>query len=50
MIAKDGGLIPEIREACNGCGACVELCPTQVLDIVTRATYDHIYNKGKNNA
>jgi ferredoxin-type protein NapG len=49
MVSKDGGLIPEIREACVGCGACVELCPTQVLNIVPRATYDDIYGKGKEN-
>ncbi len=47
MISKNGGLLPEIREACVGCGACVELCPTQVLNIVPRATYDEIYKKGK---
>ena len=46
MISKNGGLIPEIREACNGCGACVELCPTQVLKIEPRATYEDIYGKG----
>ncbi len=45
MINKNGGLIPEIREACVGCGACVELCPTKVLQIVPYATYDEIYNK-----
>ncbi len=47
MISKEGGLIPQIREACVGCGACVELCPTQVLQIVPRATYADIYGKGK---
>ena len=50
MVKKDGGLIPEIREACVGCGACVELCPTQVLNIVPRATYAQIYKKGKSDA
>ncbi len=50
MVAKGGGFIPEIREACVGCGACVELCPTDVLEIVPRATYDEIYGKGKQNA
>jgi len=45
MVAKNGGYIPEIREKCVGCGACVELCPTDVLKIVPRATYDEIYNK-----
>jgi len=25
MVSKNGGLIPQIREACVGCGACVEL-------------------------
>ena len=46
MIKKDGGLIPEIRQACVGCGACVELCPTNVLKIVPRASFNDIY-KGK---
>lgn len=50
MVKKDGGLIPEIREACVGCGVCVELCPTQVLNIVPRASYEEIYKKGKSNA
>ena len=50
MVAKGGGFLPEIREACVGCGACVELCPTDVLEIVPRATYDDIYKKGKNHA
>ncbi len=49
MVSKDGGLIPEIREACVGCGACVELCPTNVLEIVPSATYADIYGKGKQN-
>ena len=45
MIEKNGGHIPEIREKCVGCGACVELCPTNVLSIVPRATYEEIYKK-----
>jgi ferredoxin-type protein NapG len=45
MISKDGGLFPEIREACVGCGACVELCPTKVLQILPYATYDEVYGK-----
>ncbi len=45
MIEKNGGHIPEIREKCVGCGACVELCPTNVLNIVPRATYEEIYKK-----
>jgi len=48
MVKKDGGLVPEIREACVGCGACVELCPTQVLKIEPRVTYQEYY-KGKKN-
>ncbi len=47
MVSKNGGLIPQIREACVGCGACVELCPTDVLKIVPWATYEDIYGKGK---
>ncbi len=51
MISKNGGLFPEIREACVGCGACVEVCPTQVIDIKPYATYSEIYGKkGGNNA
>ncbi len=44
--AKGGGLLPEIREACNGCGACVELCPTDVIKIIPRKSYADIYGKG----
>ncbi len=47
MIAKNGGLFPEIRDACVGCGACVELCPTKVLQILPRATYADVYQKNK---
>ena len=50
MVQKGEGLIPEIRDACVGCGVCVELCPTQVLNIMPRATYEQIYKKGKGNA
>jgi ferredoxin-type protein NapG len=51
MISKDGGLFPEIREACVGCGACVELCPTKVLQILPYATYEDVYGKkGKRHA
>lgn len=45
MISKNGGLFPEIREACVGCGACVEVCPTQVIAIKPYATYSEIYGK-----
>jgi ferredoxin-type protein NapG len=48
--AKGGGMLPEIREACNGCGACVELCPTDVIKVIPRKTYADIYGEGKNNA
>jgi len=47
--AKGGGLLPEIREACNGCGACVELCPTDVIKIIPRKSYADIYGKGDKN-
>jgi ferredoxin-type protein NapG len=46
MIAKNGGYLPEIRQKCVGCGACVELCPTDVLKVIPRATFDDIYKKG----
>ncbi len=49
--AKGGGMLPEIREACNGCGACVELCPTDVIKIVPRKTYAQVYrNEGGDHA
>ena len=41
--AKGGGLLPEIREMCNGCGACVELCPTDVIKVIPRKSYADIY-------
>ncbi len=50
MVKKGDGSMPEIREACVGCGVCVELCPTQVLNIMPRATYEQIYKKGESNA
>ena len=48
--AKGGGLLPEIREACNGCGACVELCPTDVIKVIPRKNYADIYGKGAEHA
>jgi len=48
MVKKGEGMIPEIREACVGCGACVELCPTQVLEIIPREDYASVYKKGEN--
>jgi ferredoxin-type protein NapG len=50
MIKKGGGLIPEIREACVGCGACVELCPVSILKVIPRENYTSVYKKGKKNA
>jgi ferredoxin-type protein NapG len=49
MVSRNGGLFPEIREACIGCGACVELCPTKVLQILPYATYAEVYEKNKGN-
>jgi ferredoxin-type protein NapG len=48
MIAdeKSGGKKPEILEACVGCGVCVEVCPTSVLAIKPRMSYDDYYTKG----
>jgi len=49
--AKGGGLLPEIREMCNGCGACVELCPVDVIKVIPRKSYAEIYgDKGEKNA
>ncbi len=45
MVEKGSGSIPEIREKCVGCGACVELCPTDVLKVIPRATYEEVYKK-----
>jgi ferredoxin-type protein NapG len=46
MVKKGEGMIPQIREACVGCGVCVELCPTQVLEIIPRKGYKDIYERG----
>ena len=48
MIKKGDGYMPEIKEACNGCGACAELCPTQVIKIIPRQNYAQVYKKGGN--
>ena len=45
MVQKGEGYIPEIRSKCVGCGACVELCPTDVLKIIPRKTYEEVYGK-----
>lgn len=50
MIKHDGGLIPEIREACVGCGVCVEMCPVDIIKVIPRQNYSNIYGKGKKNA
>lgn len=50
MIKHDGGLIPEIREACVGCGVCVEMCPVDIIKVIPRESYANIYGKGKKNA
>ncbi len=39
----DGKLAPEIRDACNGCGACVELCPVDIIKIIPRKSYKEVY-------
>jgi len=49
MVKKGEGMIPEIREACVGCGVCVELCPTEVLKIIPRENYASVYKKGEKN-
>lgn len=50
MVANSsGGQKPEILAACVGCGACVELCPTNVLEIEARLNYDEYYKQGKRN-
>ena len=43
MIKHKDGHIPEIREACVGCGACVELCPVDIIKIEPWKTYSDIY-------
>ncbi len=42
-----GGKKPLIKEACVGCGVCVEVCPEQVLAIKPRLNYEDYYVKGK---
>ncbi len=46
---KSGGKRPEIYDGCIGCGACEEVCPTQIPSIVvkTRVTYEEQYGKDK---
>lgn len=44
VAAKNGGKMPQILDACVGCGVCVEVCPTRVLEIQPRKTYDQIYS------
>jgi len=45
----NGGKRPEIMGGCVGCGACIELCPTQALIVEPRLTYEDYYIKGIRN-
>ncbi len=45
----NGGQRPEIMEGCVGCGACIELCPTQALIVEPKLTYEDYYIKGIRN-
>jgi ferredoxin-type protein NapG len=49
MVAdqNSGGKKPEILEACVGCGVCVEVCPTSVLAIKPRVSYQEYYKEGE---
>ncbi len=48
--AKGGGMLPEIREKCNGCGACVELCPVDVIKVIPRKNYLQVYGDRNDHA
>jgi ferredoxin-type protein NapG len=43
---ENGGKKPQILSACVGCGVCVEVCPTSVLSIKPRVSYEEYYKKG----
>jgi ferredoxin-type protein NapG len=45
-ITLDGGY-PEFHDKCVGCAVCQELCPTQVIEIIPRKTYQEVYRKGQ---
>ena len=43
MIKANEHFAPQIRSACVGCGACAELCPARIIEILPRADYKSIY-------
>ena len=43
MIKANEHFAPQIRSACVGCGACAELCPARIIEIIPRADYKSIY-------
>jgi ferredoxin-type protein NapG len=43
-ITLDGDY-PEFHEKCVGCAVCEELCPTKVIEIIPRKTYQEVYRK-----
>nr|WP_315083842.1 4Fe-4S dicluster domain-containing protein [uncultured Campylobacter sp.] len=43
MIEAGKHFAPQIRSACVGCGACAELCPARIIEIIPRADYKSIY-------
>jgi ferredoxin-type protein NapG len=43
MIYKDGRAFPKINQKCVGCGVCAELCPSSIISIAPRKTYEEVY-------
>jgi ferredoxin-type protein NapG len=43
MTIQNGKIFPKINQKCVGCGVCAELCPTSVIFIAARKTYEEIY-------
>ncbi|MBO5658430.1 MAG: 4Fe-4S dicluster domain-containing protein [Duodenibacillus sp.] len=38
---------PEIGSKCVGCGACVEVCPDNLIEVRVRQSYEDVYAKDK---
>jgi ferredoxin-type protein NapG len=43
MVYETNETFPKINQKCVGCGVCAELCPSSVISIIPRKTYEEVY-------
>ncbi|MDR1614879.1 MAG: 4Fe-4S dicluster domain-containing protein [Campylobacteraceae bacterium] len=43
MVHENSRVFPKINQKCVGCGVCAELCPSSVISVASRKTYEEVY-------